>query len=48
MPLDQYAPIYQDAVLLNKGANNPAASALLAYLKSDKAKAIMAKYGYIH
>ena len=48
VPLDQYAPIYQDAVLLNKGANNPAASALLAYLKSDKAKAIMAKYGYIN
>ena len=48
VPLDQYAPIYQDAVLLNKGANNPAATALLAYLKSDKAKAIMAKYGYIN
>ena len=48
VPLDQYAPIYQDAVLLNKGASNPAASALLAYLKSDKAKAIIAKYGYIH
>ncbi len=48
VPLDQYAPIYQDAVLLNKGANNPAASALLAYLKSDKAKAVMARYGYIH
>ena len=48
VPLDQYEPIYQDAVLLNKGANNPAATALLDYLKSDKAKAIMAKYGYIH
>lgn len=48
VPLDQYAPIYQDAVLLNRGANNPAATALLAYLKSDKAKAIMAKYGYIN
>lgn len=48
VPLDLYAPIYQDAVLLKKGASNPAASALLAYLKSDKAKAIMAKYGYIH
>ncbi len=48
VPLDQYAPIYQDAVLLNKGASNQAATALLAYLKSDKAKAIMAKYGYIN
>ena len=48
VPIEQYAPIYQDAVLLNKGANNPAATALLDYLKSDKAKAIIAKYGYIH
>lgn len=48
VPIDQCEPIYQDAVLLNKGASNPAATALLAYLKSDKAKAIMAKYGYIH
>lgn len=48
VPLDQYAPIYQDAVLLNKGASNPAAIALLDYLKSDKAKAIMASYGYIN
>ena len=48
VPLDLYAPLYQDAVLLKKGEDNPAATALLNYLKSDKAKAIMAKYGYIH
>ena len=47
VPLDLYAPIYQDAVLLKKGEDNPAATALLNYLKSDKAKAIMTTYGYI-
>jgi molybdate transport system substrate-binding protein len=48
VPLDLYAPIYQDAILLKKGKDNPAAIALLSYLKSAKAKAIIAKYGYIH
>ena len=47
VPLDLYAPLYQDAVLLKKGEDNPAATALLNYLKSDKAKAIMTTYGYI-
>ncbi len=47
VPLDLYSPIYLDAVLLKKGEDNPAATALLNYLKSDKAKAIMTTYGYI-
>ena len=47
VPLDLYTPLYQDAVLLKKGEDNPAATALLNYLKSDKAKAIMTTYGYI-
>lgn len=47
VPLDLYAPIYQDAVLLKKGEDNPAATALLNYLKDNKAKAIMTTYGYI-
>ena len=47
VPLDLYAPLYQDAVLLKKGEDNPAATALLNYLKSNKAKAIMTTYGYI-
>ena len=47
VPLDLYAPIYQDAVLLKKGEDNPAATALLNYLKGNKAKAIMTTYGYI-
>ncbi len=46
VPQALYAPIYQDAVLLKKGAANPAASAFLAYLKSPEALAVLAKYGY--
>ncbi|OAI21837.1 molybdate ABC transporter substrate-binding protein [Methylomonas lenta] len=46
IPVDRYAPIRQDAVLMKTGAENPAAPALLAYLKSAPALAIMQKYGY--
>ena len=46
VPENLYSPITQDAVLLNKGKDNPAAAALLQYLKSDKAKAVMVSYGY--
>ena len=41
-----YGPIRQDAVLLKAGRNNPAAAALLAYLKSDAAKVIIRAFGY--
>lgn len=46
VPDNLHAPIRQDAVWLKTGADNPAAPALLEYLKSAKAKAIIAKYGY--
>lgn len=46
VPTDQHTPIRQDAVLLKKGADNPAARALLTYLKSAPALAIIEKYGY--
>jgi len=46
IPADRYAPIRQDTVLMKTGAKNPAAPALLAYLKSAPALAIMQKYGY--
>ena len=36
----------QDAVLLKQGENNPAALALLRYLKSDAAKVVLRSYGY--
>lgn len=46
VPADRHAPILQDAVLMKTGAKNPAAAALLVYLKSGSALAIMQKYGY--
>ena len=46
VPADLYAPILQDAVLLAKGRDKPAAAALLAYLKGDKARAVIRAYGY--
>jgi molybdate transport system substrate-binding protein len=46
VPQTLYAPIKQDAILLTLGAENPAARALLDYLKSAPAKAIIQKYGY--
>jgi len=46
IPGDYYAPIRQSAVLMKKGAENPAAAALLDYLKSAPALAIIEKYGY--
>lgn len=46
VPAQLYEPIRQDAVLLAKGHNKVAASALLAYLKGDKAKAVIRSFGY--
>lgn len=46
VPEHLHGPIRQDAVLLAKGANNPAARALENYLKSDKAKGIIRSFGY--
>lgn len=41
-----HAPIQQDAILLNKGEHNKAAAAFMAYLTSDKVKAIIQSFGY--
>ncbi len=46
IPENLYTPIRQDVVLLKKGEGNPAAPALIAFLKSPEAKAIISKYGY--
>jgi molybdate transport system substrate-binding protein len=45
-PNTLYGEIRQDAVLLKAGAANPAAKALLDFLKSAPAKAVIASYGY--
>lgn len=46
VPAALYAPIRQDAVLLKAGAANPAAQALLQYLRSDGARAVIRSHGY--
>ncbi|HET8747785.1 MAG TPA: molybdate ABC transporter substrate-binding protein [Ramlibacter sp.] len=46
VPLDYHLPLKQEAVLLNGGRNNPAALALMDYLKSEPARAILRGYGY--
>ena len=46
VPENLYSPILQGAVLLKKGEDNPAAPALLEFLKSPEAKAVISKYGY--
>ena len=46
VPSENFTPIRQSAVLLKLGAKNPVAAALLAYLKTPEALAIIKKYGY--
>ena len=46
VPSNLHSPILQDAILLKKGAENPAAPALLKFLKTPEAQTIIQKYGY--
>jgi molybdate transport system substrate-binding protein len=46
VPAELHDPIKQDAVILGKGRDNPAAKALMDYLKGPKAAAIIQTYGY--
>jgi len=46
VPSSLYGEIRQDAVLLKAGEKNPAATALLAYLKSEPARRVIRGYGY--
>jgi len=46
VPATLYTPIRQDAILLNRGKDKAAATALLQYLRGDKARAIIHSYGY--
>jgi molybdate transport system substrate-binding protein len=46
VPPNLYGEIRQDAVLLKAGEANPAATALLQYLKSPAAREVIAAYGY--
>ena len=46
VPINIHSPLKQDAVLLVQGKANPAARQLLAFLKSQQARAIMTSFGY--
>jgi molybdate transport system substrate-binding protein len=46
VPDSLHSPIKQNAILLSRGQSNPAAAALLAYLATDKAKAVITSFGY--
>lgn len=46
LPATLYAPLLQDAVLLQRGADKPAALALMRYLRSGAAQAVIQSYGY--
>ena len=46
VPVDLHSPIRQEAVLLRRGKDNAAAVALMDFLKSARAVAIIETYGY--
>ncbi|MGV3572814.1 MAG: molybdate ABC transporter substrate-binding protein [Ramlibacter sp.] len=46
VPAHLHQPLRQDAVLLRAGRSNAAAAALLAYLRSDAARAVLRAHGY--
>ena len=46
VPADMHEPIRQDALILKKGESNPAAKALVDYLKGPKAAEVIKSYGY--
>jgi molybdate transport system substrate-binding protein len=46
VPPTLYEPLRQDAVLLQKGRDRPAARAFLDFLKSEPARQVIRRYGY--
>lgn len=46
VPAEMHARIRQDAVVLEHGKDNPAAVALMEFLRSDAAHAVISSYGY--
>jgi molybdate transport system substrate-binding protein len=46
VPASLHEPIRQDAVLLSRGRGKAAAEALMAYLRSDAAAAVIRAHGY--
>jgi molybdate transport system substrate-binding protein len=46
VPAEMHDPIRQDAAWLTRAQDNPAAAALMRYLRGDAARAIIARFGY--
>jgi molybdate transport system substrate-binding protein len=46
VPGNLYTPLRQEAVILERGRGKASAEALMKYLKSDKAKAVIRSFGY--
>ena len=46
VPSTMHEPIRQDAIVLNSAKDNAAATALMDYLKGEKARTIIKSYGY--
>jgi len=47
VPAAAYEPIRQDAVMLKRAADNPAALAFADFLRSDEARAVIERFGYV-
>ncbi len=45
-PASSHAPIHQDAVVLKRAKNNPAAQAFVKFLQGSTARKMMARFGY--
>lgn len=48
VPASLHEPLLQDAVVLRRAKDNPAAAALMALLKTERIRALMRSYGYEH
>lgn len=48
VPAELHSPLLQDAALLQRGRDNPAAQALMRYLRSPVALQIIRAHGYSH
>ena len=46
VPETLHRPILQDAMILARGKDRPATTALMAYLKGERAKAVILNFGY--
>ncbi len=45
-PADDHAPIRQDAVVLKRASDNPAARAFAAFLKGEATRKVLKRFGY--